>query len=870
MTEANNNKVAFNNFKIVKKLLTEPLKFRDTEYYNKACFSQSYKKYGYVETWDIALNLLNNLPPNENTFNELILDTSKVKPYLDVEWLKETFPSYNPDSVKMKIKKCLVYIFKKDFNYSLQDNDIYFTKCHRQKNDGYKYSFHVIISTHNPVLVFENTNYASFLAVKIKNLINKYINDKYELVDTEKDEYIDYKFDGSIIDTGVYRKTQNIRLPGHCKEGEFSPMLFDSDGDPLEYIITNIEKEHRILEVTEQRDYGYRNIKNLKKIDFMQSPDEQMMIFEKIKLIHPSAYFEKTDNSGFLQFNYKDRKEPCFTDDNKEILHDKIGFFAYVYNNLICVGCHSGNCVKSDNSKNIKVLGSLDTKKNLTFEKVDFNNIFDIDHVFVKECVLNGAIGISNLFERMYLEPKRIKWINDTKYGSSFFWDGKLWQEDDYAFIERLLVSTVVKVLKKFKVDYKKNNEIANQEEDETVEIASKMMKSLNNGINIQNILKFVKPLIRDTEFSKIKDIHPYWLSCKNGMVDLITGELRPSVPEDNITKSIETVYDPNADCHDFDLFIRQITSDEQGENKDLYHFFRWCIGYALQGSPKKKIFLILYGPHGFNGKSLVMNTIKEILEQYAVSMDSSVVLDNGSKKTAGSHSTELMQLENCRLGLLSDTKEDANIDDGRMKQLTGITDKISAREIFGKQKEFTPTFVPFISTNHPIQVNLSDQAMYERLILFPFILSFVDNPTKSYEKKGDPSLAEKFKNNKEGILKWLIEASVYYNKNQDKLPPKVILEAKEKYNKQVNIYVDFIDSTFITTEKEEDTVKRTDVIDAYKVYMQQNGMYNKCKPKIAEREFDKLLKVCQNKGKKCYSFVKFKDDEIMSDDELN
>jgi len=327
-------------------------------------------------------------------------------------------------------------------------------------------------------------------------------------------------------------------------------------------------------------------------------------------------------------------------------------------------------------------------------------------------------------------------------------------------------------------------------------------------------------------------------------MVDLLTGEIRSSRPEDNITKSLETVYDSNADYRDFDMFIRQITSDEKGEVPELYDFFKWCIGYAMQGNPKKKLFLILYGPHGFNGKSLVMNTIKDVLEYYAASMDNSVVLDNGSKKTAGSHSTELMQLENCRIGLLSDTKEDANIDDGRMKQLTGITDKISAREIFGKQKEFTPTFVPFISTNFPIQVNLSDQAMYERLILFPFVLSFVDEPKKPYERRGDSSLAEKFKNNKEGVLKWLVEASVYYNENQNKLPPKVIIDAKEKYNKQVNTYIDFVDTTYSFTDNEADIIPKTELLESYKTYMFKNGMGNKCKPSTTnKREFDKILK---------------------------
>ncbi len=182
----------------------------------------------------------------------------------------------------------------------------------------------------------------------------------------------------------------------------------------------------------------YKNIKNIKKIDFATSTEDINTIIEKVKLIHPSATLERHDASGFLQFNYTDRKERCFTDDNKEIYHDRIGFFAYIYDNLICVGCHSGNCVDSSDNKILKILGSIDSKKNLTFEKVDCNNKFEICHVFVRDCIVNGALGMSNLFERMYLNPKRIKWINDTKFGSSYFWDGKLWQEDDYSFIESI------------------------------------------------------------------------------------------------------------------------------------------------------------------------------------------------------------------------------------------------------------------------------------------------------------------------------------------------------------------------------------------------------------------------------------------------
>ncbi|HEY9701919.1 MAG TPA: phage/plasmid primase, P4 family [Allocoleopsis sp.] len=830
------------NLKLIKKTLHEPSKFKQNiEYHGKACFSQGYLKYGCLESWETALPILNNLPENENIFNELILENSKVKPYLDIEWFKDEFPKLNPDDIKFTLRKLIKDIFLECFDIEINSNDIYFSQCHRKKKDDFKFSFHVVISYH-PSIVFENANCASFLARKLGEICQEY-------------------FDKSIIDLGVYKKTQNFRLVGHCKEGEFAPLaLCNIEDDPLEHVVTNYDKNHIVLEVPEQKDLLFKEILNVKNNNLEEHLN---LVVEKVKTVHPTSVFQKIDSVGFYQFNYTDRNELCFSNPDKCIVHDKIGFFAYIYNNLICIGCHSGNCVDSNNKKIIKVIGNVEENKDFNFEKVDFNNTFNnIDHNFIKECIRNGAIGISNLFEKMYLNPKRIKWINNSKQGSSYFWDGKLWQEDDYSFIERLLVMTVVRLLRNYLDTYNSNTELASSISPMIVKDTQALISKLNNGMLTNNILKFVKPLVRDQEFSKIKDIHPYRLSCKNGIVDLSTGEIRNSIPEDNITKCIDIEYDPKADSNDFDTFIKEITSNENGIDLDMYNFLRWSIGYSLQGQPKKKLFFILYGEHGFNGKSLLVNIICEVLEFYATTMDKSVVLESGGKKTAGSHSTEICQLENCRIGILSDTKENAVIDDGQMKQFTSISDKLSVREIYGKQKEFIPTFVPFINTNHPIHINLSDKAMYERFVIIPFTLSFVDEPMKSYERQANGSLYEKFKKNKKGILRWLVDASVYYHLNQDKPIPEFIKRAKELYNKQINPYIDFVEKTFLEVEDSTCVIKRKEMLQLFKDYSKENGI--KYIAKVAEKEFDKILKCNTIKNIKCYTNLspKYSDEE--------
>jgi putative DNA primase/helicase len=307
-------------------------------------------------------------------------------------------------------------------------------------------------------------------------------------------------------------------------------------------------------------------------------------------------------------------------------------------------------------------------------------------------------------------------------------------------------------------------------------------------------------------------------LSCKNGVVELKTGELRNCVPGDNMTKSLKIEYDISARTEDWDKFVREITSSEEGEDEELYNYIRWAVGYAMQGSPTKKLFFILYGERGYNGKSMFLNMIKNVVEFYAVAMDKSVVVE-GPSKSGGSHSTEICQLENSRFGILSETKEDEVINDGQMKMLTGVTDKLSVREIYGKQKEFSPTFVPFISSNHKLKINLKDPAMYERLILIPFRLSFVSEPKESWHRKGDESLAEKFNKNKEGILKWLVECSVYYHQNIDMAPPSIVMKEKMEYRREMDEYADFVERHILETNDPKDVICLSEIMLLYKQY---------------------------------------------------
>jgi P4 family phage/plasmid primase-like protien len=832
------------NLRIIKKVLVAPSKFVQSDHATHACFSYNYKQYGAFENWDLAWSKLKELPPNENIFHELILSTSKVKPYLDIEWFQEKF-DYPPDLVLMTIKEKIKLVFKDDWDTDLKYSEIFVASCHRKKSEGYKYSFRIVISTHPHTVVFRNANYATYFARRVIKEIKP------------------AGFSEEIIDLSPYKRTQNIRFVGHSKAGEFVPMTKMNSGDnDLDFLITNISPHDKVLDVPEQKDGLYKHIKN--KDDTIE-PENIPEIVEKIKTFHPTAKLERIDANGFMQFNYTDRSEPCFCDPSRK--HDKIGFFAFAFKkDLLCIACHSGNCVDADNKKIIKTIGSISARKHTTYEEVGYDETdFRIDVAYVKNCVFDGNFGMSNLFQKMYLEPRRIKWTTEGKAGTSYFWNGCLWKEDDHSFLERLVACNIVKVLRDYIVKVTDNTECP---EEAAIKTANGHIKRLHEGPSIGNILKFVKPLILDAQFEKIKDIHPYLMSVRNGVIDLKTGLLRACVPEDNMTKRLDIIYDNSARTDEFDTFVRQITSSETGEDLDLYNYLKWALGYAMQGAPVKKMFFILYGEKGYNGKSMILNTIKGILGYYAVAMDKSVVV-NGPSKSGGAHSSELCQLENVRAGILSETKEDEIINDAQIKMLTGITDRISVREIYGKQKEILPTLVAFISSNHKLKINLKDAAMYERLALIPFRLSFLENPSpdRPWERKGDNGLSDKFDKNKEGILKWLVEASLYYHQNPNLKPPAVATAAKQEYRKEMDDYANFIGKHFDITNNRTDKIKVSDVFQLYKAYHEEylRTTTNRFDRKKSERIINDYFGAPVNNK---YMGVKMKEDEPESDTE--
>jgi putative DNA primase/helicase len=253
------------------------------------------------------------------------------------------------------------------------------------------------------------------------------------------------------------------------------------------------------------------------------------------------------------------------------------------------------------------------------------------------------------------------------------------------------------------------------------------------------------------------------WLiNTPGGIIDLRTGENIGHDPAKYCTKI--TSVTPGGDCPLWQSFLDKVTASD----KKLQAYLKRMCGYFLTGSIQEHALFFLYGPGG-NGKSVFLNTISAILYDYHVVSPAATFAEQKGQR----HETELARLDGARLVISQETEQGQYWADARIKSLTG-GDKIPARYMRADYFEFEPKFKLCIVGNHKPQLRAVDDAIRRRFNLIPF------DVTISPEEK-DPKLSEKLKAEYGGVLAWMIEGCLEWQRDGLN-PPETVLAATTDY----------------------------------------------------------------------------------------
>jgi len=360
-------------------------------------------------------------------------------------------------------------------------------------------------------------------------------------------------------------------------------------------------------------------------------------------------------------------------------------------------------------------------------------------------------------------------------------WDGKRWARDPGKHrILRLAEETVRRI-------YPEANEAPNQ--DERTKLAKWAVTSENHQ-RVKAMVELAAPMVlaKSEEF----DADPFLLNCANGVVDLRTGELLPHTPEMRITKLAPVAYNPGADCPKWKKFLNDIFLN----NQELISFVQRALGYSLTADVREDVFFVCWGL-GRNGKSTLLGTVQRVLGDYAREVAPDVLLKRSEKGDA--HPTGVADLVGVRFATARETEEGRHLATALVKAMTG-RDRLKARFMRQDYFEFEPTHKLWLATNHKPIINDTTVSIWSRILLIPFRVFF--GPEQC-----DKTLPEKLWEEREGILAWLVQGCLAWQREGLK-PPKVVLEAVKEYQSEMDVLQRWLEECCVCDPKAETLFK--------------------------------------------------------------
>ncbi len=213
-----------------------------------------------------------------------------------------------------------------------------------------------------------------------------------------------------------------------------------------------------------------------------------------------------------------------------------------------------------------------------------------------------------------------------------------------------------------------------------------------------------------------------------------------------------------------------------------------------MTGWVKEKVFPVLYGPTGWNGRSLIIETISNVMGSLAGSIPSEMLLSQKYAKSSSAPSPDIISLKGVRMAFASEIDEGQKFSAAKIKWLTG-KDELNGRSPHDKYPtRFYPTHKLFLMTNTQPEAPANDKAFWERMHLIPFGISFVNrDPQEPNERRAILDLDRQVLAEASGILAWLVRGCLLYQQ-QGLNPPLEITQATEEYRKAEDVLADFIE----------------------------------------------------------------------------
>lgn len=466
------------------------------------------------------------------------------------------------------------------------------------------------------------------------------------------------------------------------------------------------------------------------------------------------------------------------------------------------------------------------------------NSEVDLPQNEIFKYLAQGERGLTKLL----VQAGKDKFVSDSASKKWYFWDDNSWSEDRTQSVYRMLPEILVKSLRKLD---KQISGIENKEDKKTKEeVLKTALKKLDNIDSANRLVNAAakghycpnKESSDTVEGLGLEgdewDRHPYLIGFPNGVLDMRTGGFRLGQPQDFIKDTIPFEWRGwEEQAPTFSKFLESVlpkdpNKPELGGDKEVIACLQRCLGHSFRGCIKEHKLVILAGEKGRNGKTTLMEAIKSSLgDGYVYAANSGLLTEQSFTRSSSAPSPDKMALRNKRIVYASEVKRGATMDCEQVKHLTG-GDSITARNCFDRHDvTFEPTQQLVLIANDIPQIAYDDAAMWYRLLIFKFQLSFVDDPKESYERKADPELLEKLKKETSGIITWVLKGCMEY-KRQGINPPESVKASVREFQIKNDVLGLFISEALIKDQNA--SIAASALYAAYKRWALDSGFPQK------------------------------------------
>jgi putative DNA primase/helicase len=386
---------------------------------------------------------------------------------------------------------------------------------------------------------------------------------------------------------------------------------------------------------------------------------------------------------------------------------------------------------------------------------------------------------------------------HDLRYNAALGWlvfDGRRWQRDEGGNRMLELAARTVRGM---------YDAVAQEDNADRRQALAKHATRSEAAARINAMIDLARAIRGISVDVELLDTNPWLLNVANGTVDFRDGLLNPHRREDYITKLIDLDFDQAIDCLLWQRVLERVLPDPE-----VRAFVQRAIGYSASGSARERCVLICYGS-GKNGKGVLLQTVRNVLGEYAVRTPSTTFV----ARRGDAIPNDIAQLRGARFVFTSETADGQRLDEGLVKDLTGGED-VSARFMRGEWFSFTPTFTPWLATNHRPVIRGTDEAIWDRIRLIPFNVRIP-------EAEQDRQLIDKLKSEAIGILTWIIEGAVDWYQN-GLSSPKEVQVATSTYRTEMDTLGGFIEDRCVVDAGLSVTAKA--LYEAYRAWCEACG----------------------------------------------